>query len=56
MKISFRTTTSFRDLDLLLVRWLRKIPKKKHLPQVVVKKNMGAPKWMIYNGKPYENG
>ena len=24
--------------------------------QVGVSKNRGTPKWMVYNGKPYENG
>jgi len=24
--------------------------------QIVVSLNVGIPKWMVYNGKPYQNG
>ena len=30
--------------------------KHRHQNQLGVSKNRGTPKWMIYNGKPYENG
>ena len=28
----------------------------KGLQDVGVSKNKGTPKWMVYNGKPYQNG
>ena len=28
-------------------------PVKNHTPYMGVSKNMGTPKWMVYNGKPY---
>ena len=30
--------------------------KKRHLQQMGVSKNRDTPKWMVYNGKPYQNG